>query len=340
MAVYAILNTKNPANDWFIYNSLSEGVARFGWSYEDVFDLRKMEQMSEEQMKQYESKGFAMWEVWGKSGWLISVKLGDYFVYINQPEYGQCTVVKITGTYRYASNNEVGDFRHSFDCSLIGIFNRNNRIASGMPYHALRPRMRYQRIYDEKPFFELLHHLESGQEFVTGVTENLIGVQIDTFIRETTPWLLGRIKHYFAQKRLEDFMMEILRYRTRTGEIKDPYVFRGWGTDTGCDIRFGYYNPMISTTERVIMQVKAYEGRADVTPAIQNLTDYLKHSRETAGQAMIVTTADEIDDARYRAAKAEFEKTFRIPIHVLYGKSLLAWIFRYGSEMLLGEEME
>ena len=157
-------------------------------------------------------------------------------------------------------NNEFGDFRHVFNCEFVNSFNRNNEIASKLSYSSLRPRSRYQRIYNEDEFFEVLEKLIEGERTFSTVSENIIGNQIDSFVNEAYPYLLNRIKHYFSQKRFEDFIMQILNYRASLGEIKNPYVFRGWGIDKGCDIKFEYYNPMISKNETVIMQLKALEG--------------------------------------------------------------------------------
>lgn len=132
--------------------------------------------------------------------------------------------------------------------------------------------------------------------------------------------------------------MQILIHRESFGEIRNQRVFRGWGADTGCDIKFDYYNPTLSKFETVIMQLKAYDGKANMEYAVQNLTDYMRKSKEEkVDHALVMTTATEIDIAAYEKAKHLFESEFKIPIHVLYGKSMLSWVLRHGSQLLYGE---
>ena len=50
MTFYAIKDTEDGDRNQLIYKSLLEGVARFGWSYTEYHDLRKINDMSWEEI--------------------------------------------------------------------------------------------------------------------------------------------------------------------------------------------------------------------------------------------------------------------------------------------------
>jgi hypothetical protein len=223
-------------------------------------------------------------------------------------------------------------------CEYIRTFNRNNEIALKLPFAALRPRQRYQRIYDEERFLEVVRLLQKNGKDVETVCEDIISKQIENYSNEMAPLLLEKMAHFFSRKRFEDFIMTILKDRETTGEIINSYVYRGWGTDQGCDIYFEYYNSVLSKKESVIMQLKAYTGKAFISEAISNLHKFLD-SGQTANQAIIMTTATEIDVDDFVKAKKDFENKFNIPLNLLYGKSMLSWVFKFGNNVLFSESI-
>jgi hypothetical protein len=100
MTFYAIKDTEDGDRNQLIYKSLLEGVARFGWSYTEYHDLRKINDMSWEEIDKIDAKEKTdIRYIWGKSYWLLNVNPDDYFVYINIPQYGDCCLVKITSKY-------------------------------------------------------------------------------------------------------------------------------------------------------------------------------------------------------------------------------------------------
>jgi hypothetical protein len=86
------------------------------------------------------------------------------------------------------------------------------------------------------------------------------------------------------------------------------------------------------------MQLKAYTGKAFISEAISNLHKFLD-SGQTANQAIIMTTATEIDVDDFVKAKKDFENKFNIPLNLLYGKSMLSWVFKFGNNVLFSESI-
>ena len=172
------------------------------------------------------------------------------------------------------------------------------------------------RIYDEINFRNLITELQETNSNIENISEDLIGKQIENFSNDLSPIILEKIVHYFSRKRFEDLIMAILKERENNGEIINPYVYRGWGVDQGCDIEFTYFNQILNKKEMVIIQLKAYTGKAFISEAITNLSNHLNNGK-TANQAIIMTTANIIDEKDFLNALNEIKK----------GKKLTYWIW-------------
>ena len=75
--------------DWFdIPAALKQGEGRFGWSYVDTADLHQLKERIErdgwESLSQEEKNCY--------QSFLLDIQADDYVVYINVPEWGQCTL--------------------------------------------------------------------------------------------------------------------------------------------------------------------------------------------------------------------------------------------------------
>jgi hypothetical protein len=72
---------------------LRKGRARFGWSYQDSLDPRDLKARIAlcgwNSLRDEEQKSIA------RTAFLLDVRPGDCFVYINMPSFGRCTAVKI-----------------------------------------------------------------------------------------------------------------------------------------------------------------------------------------------------------------------------------------------------
>lgn len=148
-----------------IYAQLQQGVARFGWSWHEDCELTALAD------RFARSGRLALTEteqdVWKHSHFLLEVKPGDYFVYINMPQYGECTLVQITEPYRFTdvwNDHGGGDFRHALACRFVGTFDRKANFVH--PY--LRRRLSLQgawyTVTAQAEFEELLDSLQNNTE--------------------------------------------------------------------------------------------------------------------------------------------------------------------------------
>jgi energy-coupling factor transporter ATP-binding protein EcfA2 len=106
-----------------IFSSLRNGEGRFGWSYVKTADLYQLKTKNE-------SEG---WDSLSKDekncyqSFLLDIKEGDYVIYINMPEWGKCSVARVTGSSFWCYDENEGDFNHRFpvEPKSVFVFDRN-----------------------------------------------------------------------------------------------------------------------------------------------------------------------------------------------------------------------
>lgn len=94
-----------------VFQSLKDGKARIGWSYADDLDLRVLRDhiiRGEWNLLTPDQK-----DAWGCQRFLEEVEIGDYLVYLHQPQREKLCIVRVTGDYDYAPATDSldGDFR-------------------------------------------------------------------------------------------------------------------------------------------------------------------------------------------------------------------------------------
>jgi hypothetical protein len=316
------------SSEWFdILSSLKKGEGRFGYSYIDTADLRKLKQqiaasgwdsLSEEEQDCYQ-------------GFLLDIKAGDYVVYINAPEWGKCTVAKVTGEYQWKYTDE--DFNHRFpvDPNSIYVFDRND--ASLHP--ALRSRLvlpgRKWQIYLKKEFEELLEALEKGiQPTPRTPSDNLqyLSNEIQPFLLEITQ----RIQHTHPNYDLEKLIAEV--FKNIPGVVN--VLSQGGSQDYGADIMVtfdeGLPIPGLEKQTVLVVQVKSYEGEHWSTRAVEDIKRAFERYPE-ASMGLIISTADSITET----VEVELDKLREEcgkPISLLIGPDVAAFLLRYGTKLL------
>ena len=144
MTIYAMRVANDEEVVAMVFRSLSGGEGRFGWSWAETADLHVLrdrirrhggELLSEGERECYQGQKF-----------LISLKRGDYVVYINVPEWGLCTVADVTGGYYW--RYEGGDFNHRFPVAAASVvsFDRNAGFVPESLSRRLKLRGRWWRI--------------------------------------------------------------------------------------------------------------------------------------------------------------------------------------------------
>lgn len=128
MSEYTIYALRGPENDLensqMLYKSLRNGEGRFGWSYiegADLYELKKKIEKDDWDSLSDEEKDC-------HQPFLLDLKRDDYVIYINVPQWGQCTLARVTGPYRFSFEDK--DFNHRFpvDPESVHDFYRNHDI--------------------------------------------------------------------------------------------------------------------------------------------------------------------------------------------------------------------
>ncbi len=329
MNEYAIYALKGDA-DWcdVVFSSLQKGEGRFGWSYVESADIRKLKQRIDtdgwESLSQEEKDCY--------QAFLLDFKTGDYVVYINLPEWGKCTVAKVTGEYQWRFEDE--DFNHRFpvDPSTVYVFDRND--ASVHP--ALRSRLKLQgrwwRIYVKDEFAELLEVLKKG----VAPTQRTPEANLRFLSKEIQPFLLNitqRIHHTHPNYDLECLLAEVFKKIPGVIDVK----WQGGAGDHGADIIVtfdgGLPIPGLEKQSVLVVQVKSYEGDHWDTRAIEDIKRSFEHYPE-ANMGLIISTANSITTTVEKELDILREESGK-PVSLLVGPDVAAFLLRYGAKLLV-----
>ena len=156
--IYALRGSGDPDTDAMIYTSLTQGVGRFGWSYIPTANLHELQAridtygwntLNEQEQDCYQ-------------GFLLNLEENDYVVYINVPEWGNCTLAHVTGNYFWVYDGP--DFNHRFpvDPESVFVFDRNAAIVHPSLSSRLKLRGRYWHINAHQAFNNLVGALNAG----------------------------------------------------------------------------------------------------------------------------------------------------------------------------------
>lgn len=270
-----------------LYEELEQGRARFGWGWFDGADLEKIEAKLKKggwgALQEDEQ------EVWSHAGFLLQeVKPEDYFIYINMPSYGQCTIVRITGGYSFGAiwdQDGEGDFRHVLPCEYVASFNRNDNIVAPFLARRLKLQRAWYRIYACEEFDELLRSLKEGGKGKP--PEQRLQEDIDAKLLE----IAVQAYRHFPAKALEGLVAKVLKDLPNVREVrKGPDV-------NGADLEVEFELPLgllgMQGSQLCAVQVKAYEGPLGYKKAIEDMRKAFVSNRKY-DQGLIVSTALEM----------------------------------------------
>ena len=279
--IYALRPDKE--GDWAepIYSSLKKGESRFGWSGIETADLRKLrdrvkehgwDSLSEDEGKCYRYAGF-----------LLDIEENDYVVHINVPEWGKCTLARVTESYSWRF--EDCDFNHRIpvDPTSVKVFDRNDRnLVHPRLSSSLKLQGRYWRIGHHAEFDDLLMSLGDEQKPRDFLWED---------VHEPLTRLAERIHHASPGKDLEPLMQRALE-RIPGVRVVERKSGRG---DQGADLLVYFQSglPMVPGLEReslCLVQVKSYEGEHWDTRAVNDIHRALDYYPD-ADMALIASTA-------------------------------------------------
>ena len=326
--IYALKNSTDRDRDAITYNCLQKGVGRFGWSNVETADLKKLQakidarnSLTDEERDCYHP-------------FLLGIKENDYVVYINIPEWGKCTLARVTGLYFWKWDGEGSDFNHRFpvDPESIRVFDRNDAIVHPALSRRLKLQGKFWRIYElHEEFKFLVDSLKKGEDGQPRTMET----SLHWFKKEIQPDLESitkKIQRAYPGSDLEKPIAEIFRNVPGVKEVKE----QGGAGEHGADLRviFEWEVPILGIQEQrtCVVQVKAFEGEMWETRAVDQIREALQYW--DADMGVIVSTAssgsEELDNALDKLREEEKGK----PVYLLIGEDVAAFLLRFGSQLL------
>ena len=311
MAVWAFSKVDDSTNRSLVFESIRNGKSRFGWSQRDEHNLL-LEQ----------------WSDWhSKQQFLLEIQPNDWIVHINTPEWGQCTAVKVVGTYEFdegVKSTHGTDFRHSIpvDSTTICVFSRRND--NVLPSVNLRPRSRYHRVYEEQDFHQSITNLRNNSVDLSRESKG------EFYLKEKTKAYLAEITSSIQQmnksKDLELYLAKVFRKVEGVVDVKDNGS--GWGTDHGADLIVTFKNLNFET--KVVVQVKSFEGSHYSLEAVSQIEEAIKVYEANAG--IIITTA--VSTESLEASVQSLSDKIGKQIDLMAGEDVARFVLKYAPEMV------
>ncbi|MDE0155608.1 MAG: restriction endonuclease [Gammaproteobacteria bacterium] len=330
MTIYAIKGSKDKDQIAKVFKSLKQGEGRYGWSYVETANLRdlnnRIEQDGWESLSEEEKDCY--------SEFLLGMQPGDYVVYINVPEWGKCTLAKVTGQYEWRFDDD--DFNHRFpvDSESIRVFNRNDRIVPPPLRSRLSLQGRWWTIYTEEEFNELLNYLEAATPFEPSTSEtNLryLSEKIEPHLLDIT----NKIHKAHPNKKLEDLVAMVFR---KIPGVTDVRQLKG-RADRGADLLVDIESipiPGLIRQETLAVQVKSWEGEHSDPSAVNDIRRAFKNYEkdENISMGLIISTATEAGDRLITELDKLREESGK-PVALLLGIEFAIFVLTYAGDILL-----
>ncbi len=303
-----------------LFKSVRLGEGRFGWSYIATADLHQLQSKIE------------------KSGWdslspdekecyqhfLLSLKSGDWVIYINMPEWGQCTAAKVIGPYRWLY--EGGDYNHRFpiDPDTVLVFDRNDAMVHPNLSARLKLQGRHWNVYARPEFESLIKSGVGGKPRAARDNLGFLTQEIRPHLAEIT----ARIQRTHPNVDLEALVAATFKNVPRVKEVR----WQGGAGDHGADILVMFEEGLpVSELLRqsiCIVQVKSFVGEHADTQALKDIRRAFEYYPE-ATMGLIVSTADsttEQFDRELDLLREEIKK----PVSLMIGADVAAFFLRFG----------
>jgi len=330
-SIYALKVDPSVADRAFA--SLKEGEARFGWSYVETGDLRALrgrvndqgwESLSEQEQDCYQE-------------FLLEVQPQDYIVYINVPEWGQCTISKVVRPYFWKWTDEDFNHRLGVDPASVQTFDRNDSMVHPALSARLKLQGRWWRIYARNEFEDLLASLRGERclEPRAASTPNL-----GFLSRDIKPLLLKiteLIHHTHPNYSLERLIADVLKGLPAVKEVR----LQGGAGDRGADILVivEQGHPLTGDVKQstCVVQVKSFQGEHWDTRAVDDIRRAFK-AYPDAEAGLIVSTATKSGptlETQLDRLKAETGKH----VSLLIGEDVALFVLRYGSHLIATPSM-
>ena len=319
MTIWAIQKPNKEGEEYIpkIFESLKGGEGRFGWSYDPSADMRELKkkvnsgtELNVEERKLYHP-------------FLLEIQAGDWVVYINQPEWGLCTLAKVTGPYKWRW--EGGDFNHRFpvDERSVRTFDRNDKIVHPHLRRRLKLQPRKWKIHDAKEEFQsLLSKLKNaGEEGPRNLEDNL-SFLLDE-IDEPLKQVANKIQRTHPAFDLEGLIEATLN---RVPGVEGVEWHRG-RADQGADLT-AEVEVIPGLLQTVVIQVKSYVGEIDNLSAVEDIERTLDNPDIGADMGLIVSTATTASK-RFMDALDKLREEKGKPVALLLGAELAHFVLKH-----------
>jgi len=316
-------------NEWCdVLPSLQRGEGRFGWSYisnGDLYQLKqRIEQNGWDNLSHDEQNCY--------QNFLLDFKEGDYVIYINAPEWGKCTVAKVSRPYYW--RYEDPDFNHRFgvDASTVYVFDRNDRIVHPALRSRLKLQRRWWRIYLDKEFGDLLSSLQYGIQPTTRTPAD----NLRFLSNEIQPLLLSitqQIQHTHPNYDLEILFGEVFKKVPGVIDVR----CQGGAGDKGADILVTFEDglpiPGLQNEYIVVVQIKSFQGDHWDTRAVEDIERAFDHYPE-ASMGLIISTAN-ASTTQFDNALDMLREKSKKPVALLIGPDVASFVLRFGAKLLV-----
>lgn len=313
-----------------VYKSLKSGEGRFGWSYVETADLKLLQRRIEidgwDSLTDDEKDCY--------QAFLLEVKVGDHVVYINLPEWGKCTIAKVTGEYYWKWDEDNEDFGHRFhvDPASLLTFDRNDAIVHPYLRARLKLQSRWWRIYAETEFDKLVSDLTGGKSMQQAYTDEtdraFLSKEIDPLFLEITK----RIHATHPNYALETLIAKVMERVPGVLSVKR----QGGAGDYGADILVEYEEglPFANLKQQAlcVVQVKSFEGAHWDTKAVSDI-ERAFNKYPNAKMGVILSSANESTEVLEKAVeKLQIESGK--PVGLIIGKDLARFVLQYGLMLI------
>lgn len=323
MAIFAIRSPEENENKRKIYDSLRGGEGRFGWSYIPTADLRELEKRIAKEG--WDSLTDEEKECWDHSSFLLELRDGDYVVYINLLEGGQCTLARVTGPYEF--RYEDVDFNHRFpvDPDSVRSFDRNDDMVPPALSARLKLPGAWWRIYTEAEFYELLESLNQGTEPAPRTLETNLRY-LSKCIEKPLLEIAKCINRTYPNTDLERLLEKTFKNVPGVRKVDR----RGGRNDGGADLVVEY-EIFPGLVQSLVVQVKSYEGELGNLSAVEDI-ERAFDAYPSASMGLIVSTATTASQ-EVRSLLDRLERDSGKKVGLLIGGALAAFILRYGPDL-------
>ncbi len=319
--IYALKYSKKPDRDAITYKSLKNGVGRFGWSGVETANLRTLQ----DRIDAGDSLTPAERDCYHP--FLLDIQKKDYVVYINIPEWGKCTLARVTCPYFWSDEDD--DFRHCFyvDPQSVRVFDRNDAIVHPQLSRKLKLQGRWWRIYDlQEEFKFLVDSLEKGEDGQPRTKETSL-LWFKKEIRPALKEITKKIQHTYPSSDLEKPIAEVFRNVPGVKEVKE----QGGPGERGADLRVIFEWPILEIQLTCVVQVKSFKNEMEETKAVDQIRKALDYW--DADMGVIVSTASSGSEALDTALDQLRQETGK-PVSLLIGEDVAAFLLRFGGQLL------